>query len=239
MLRAVDLTRVYRLGGQEVRALDGVSLDVRQGEYLRVIGASGSGKSTLLNLLAGLDQPTSGRIETPVGDLTCIAPDELARWRSRYVGMVFQSFNLFNHRTALRNIELGLMFGGVPRERRRRTATAAASRLGLRERLQHRPAHLSGGEQQRVAFARALAKQPDLLLADEPTGNLDRVSAAEISGVLREMNRDGVTVILVTHDPELAVDDIHTTLRLSFGRLVGVTNHRRLMRHSRRAPGAA
>ncbi len=220
MIRTCQLRRVYHLGGEEVRALDGVDIELREGEYLRVIGASGSGKSTLLNLLAGLDRATSGRIETPMGDLASLSPRELAAWRSRHVGMVFQSFQLIHHRTALQNVELALLFAGTPRRERTARAVLQLEQLGLGSRLHHRPSDLSGGEQQRVALARALVKGPRLLLADEPTGNLDQENAAQISRTLAELNRSGMTVVLVTHDPLLAGGDSHRTIRMNYGKIV-------------------
>jgi putative ABC transport system ATP-binding protein len=228
MLRIEKLARVYRLGGQEIHALDEVSMEVREGEYLRVVGTSGSGKSTLLNLLAGLDHPTAGRIDTPLGDLGGMSRSELARWRSHYVGMVFQTFNLISHRTALQNVELGMLFAGVPRRERLSRAVAMLDQLGLGGRLHHRPADLSGGEQQRVALARALVKRPQLLLADEPTGNLDQENADQIASSLAERNRDGITVILVTHDANLAFGDVHRTVRLHYGRIAKDVVHRAL-----------
>jgi putative ABC transport system ATP-binding protein len=223
LIRTIDLHRIYRHGGEEVRALDGVSLEVREGEYLRVVGASGSGKSTLLNLIAGLDRATSGRIETPIGELSSLPPRDLALWRSRYVGMVFQSFNLIPHRTALQNVEIALLFGGEPRENRRHRAISQLERLGLGDRLHHPPADLSGGEQQRVALARALVKEPRLLLADEPTGNLDQENALLIARTFAELNRAGMTVVLVTHDAALADGVAHRTIRMNFGRVVSET----------------
>jgi putative ABC transport system ATP-binding protein len=223
VIRTIGLHRVYRLAGQEVRAVDGVGIEIREGEYLRIVGASGSGKSTLLNLLAGLDRATAGRIETPVGELSSLSRRELALWRSRHVGMVFQSFNLIPHRTALQNVELALLFGGTPREDRSKRAASQLERLGLGDRLHHRPADLSGGEQQRVALARALVKDPRLLLADEPTGNLDQENAAGTARTLAEMNRSGMTVILVTHDPSLADGDAHRTIRMNYGKVVDQT----------------
>ena len=219
MLQIRELTKVYRLGGREVRALDGVDLTIRQGEYLRIIGASGSGKTTLLNLIAGLDTPTAGRIETPDGCLSEMSPRQLAAYRSRQTGMVFQSFNLIPHRSALQNVELGMLFSGRPREERLAVAEEMLTRLGLGDRLHHRPADLSGGEQQRVALARALAKRPPLLLADEPTGNLDQTTSIEIAALLREWNARGLTIMLVTHDPELAAGDADRTVRMTYGRL--------------------
>jgi putative ABC transport system ATP-binding protein len=223
MLRVSGLTRVYRLGGQEIRALDGVDLEIRQGEYLRVVGASGSGKSTLLNLLAGLDTPTSGRIETPEGVLSEMPPRRLAGYRARVVGMVFQTFNLILHLTAQQNVELGMLFLDLPRVERRRRAVQMLERLGLGARTHHRPRDLSGGEQQRVALARALAKEPSLLLADEPTGNLDQATSAEIARLLGELNADGLTVVLVTHNLALAADEAERTLRMNYGRIVEET----------------
>ncbi len=219
MLRLTGVTRVYHLGGQEVRALDGIDLAVEKGELVRVVGASGSGKSTLLNLVAGLDRPTAGAVETPVGDLARADRRTLSEWRARWVGMVFQSFNLVPHRDALGNVELGLLFTPTPRRQRRRRAQAVLERLGLGDRLHHRPADLSGGERQRVAFARALVKDPALLLADEPTGNLDRTNAADIAALLAELSAGGVTVMLVTHDPALAADSCHRTVALRYGRI--------------------
>lgn len=220
MIRVRALHRIYNLGGREVRALDGVDFDLREGEYLRIVGASGSGKSTLLNLLAGLDRATSGTIETPMGELSSLPPRDLALWRSRQVGIVFQSFNLVPHRTALQNVELALLFGGAPRESRRRMAIAQLERLGLGDRLHHTPADLSGGEQQRVALARALVKGPWVLLADEPTGNLDQENSLLTARTLADLNRTGMTVVLVTHDPALADGTAHRTIRMNFGRIV-------------------
>jgi putative ABC transport system ATP-binding protein len=223
MLHAERLRRIYQLGGQEIRAVDGVDLSIREGEYLRIVGASGSGKSTLLNLIAGLDRPTEGRIDTPVGDLSSLPGRELAGWRSNHVGMVFQTFNLISHRTAVQNVELGMLFGGIPRKERHRRAAATLEQLGLGGRLHHRPRDLSGGEQQRVALARALVKRPKLLLADEPTGNLDQDNAVQIAESLAALSREGMTIVLVTHDPSLAVDDVHRTVRMSYGKIVEET----------------
>ncbi len=220
MLRASGLSRIYHLAGQEIRALDGVDLAVREGEYLRIVGASGSGKSTLLNLLAGLDRPTAGRIEVSGRVLSEMNSRALAGYRAREVGMVFQSFNLIPHRTALQNVELGMLFLGLARSERLERARRMLERLGLSDRLQHRPGDLSGGEQQRVALARALAKRPRLLLADEPTGNLDRETTHDLARLLAEQNAEGLTVMLVTHDPQLAEREAHRTLRMSYGRIV-------------------
>jgi len=231
MLRIRELTKVYELGHQEIRALDGVDLDVAPGEYLRIIGTSGSGKSTLLNLVAGLDTPTSGRIETPDGVLAAMSGRELAGYRARRVGMVFQSFNLIPHRTALQNVELALLFSGAAQSDRTRRAEEMLARLGLADRARHRPADLSGGEQQRVALARALVKEPDLLLADEPTGNLDRDTSTAIATLFDELNRRGLTILLVTHDLALGAAAAHRTLHMSYGRITGED------RGTRRDPG--
>lgn len=223
MLRVGGLTRIYRLGGQEIRALDGVDLEVPDGEYLRIVGASGSGKSTLLNLLAGLDTPTAGQISTPVGALSELSPRRLAQYRARVVGMVFQTFNLIPHLTARQNVELGMLFLDLPRAERQRRSLAMLERLGLADRVHHRPQDLSGGEQQRVALARALAKAPTLLLADEPTGNLDQTTSAEIARLLASLHAEGLTVILVTHNLALAASEADRTLEMSYGRIVRET----------------
>jgi len=220
LVRALELTRVYRRGPQEIRALDGVSLDIHAGEFVALVGSSGSGKSTLLNLLAGLDTPTSGRILVSGRPLSTQSPEALAHYRAHHVGMVFQAFNLVSHRTALQNVELAMYFNDTPREERRPRAEAMLARLGLGERLHHLPADLSGGEQQRLAMARALVKQPSLLLADEPTGNLDQANAHDIATLLTELNRDGLTVVLVTHDVALAERFARRMERIHYGRLL-------------------
>jgi putative ABC transport system ATP-binding protein len=215
-----DLRRYYRRGRSEVRALDGVSLRLERGEFLALIGASGSGKSTLLNLLAGLDTPTSGQIEFEGIELGGLGRRALSRYRALRIGMVFQSFNLIPHFTALRNVELAMYFNHTQPQVRRQRAGDILTRLGLADRLDHRPADLSGGEQQRVAIARALVKGPDLLLADEPTGNLDRESAALISELLSELNREGLTVIVATHDQVMAQAHAHRIIRMEYGRFI-------------------
>ncbi len=226
MISVENLERVYHLGGQEIRALDGVSLGIGEREYVRIIGASGSGKSTLLNLLAGLDRPTAGTITTPAGSLTQLSRRELAAWRSSHVGMVFQTFNLISHRTALQNVELAMLFSGVARRERVTRAETVLRDLGLAERMNHRPGDLSGGEQQRVALARALVKQPKLLLADEPTGNLDQENATQIAELLTRLNRGGIAIVLVTHDPSIAEDDADRTIRISYGKIAEEWEHR-------------
>jgi ABC-type lipoprotein export system ATPase subunit len=222
-LRTTGLERVYRRGTAEVRALDGIDLEVERGEFMGLIGASGSGKSTLLNLLAGLDTPTAGSIEIGGVALETLSRRRLAALRARTVGMVFQSFNLIGHLSALRNVELALVFGGVPARERTPRARRILERLGLGERLHHRPADLSGGEQQRVALARALVGEPELLLADEPTGNLDHDNTQSIAALLAELHAQGLTIILATHDLELAESAAGRTVRLHYGRVAADT----------------
>ena len=219
-IHTMDLCRYYRRGPHEVRALDRVSLAIARGEFVAVVGASGSGKSTLLALLAGLDTPTSGQIEVGGRQLATMSRKDLAGYRASRVGMIFQSFNLIPHRTALQNVELALYFDGTPWHERTGKARATLESLNLGDRLDHRPADLSGGEQQRVAIARALVKKPDILLADEPTGNLDYDHTRQIAGILTELNKQGITVIMVTHDQELAGQCAHRTMRLVYGRKV-------------------
>jgi putative ABC transport system ATP-binding protein len=213
------LCRTYGRGAQEVRAVDGANLGVGEGQFLAIVGASGSGKSTLLNLLAGLDTPTSGTIEFKGTALNSMSRRALAAYRAKRVGMMFQSFNLIHHRTALENVELALYFNGSPVRERRSSAASMLERLGLCDRMTHRPSDLSGGEQQRVALARALVKSPEILFADEPTGNLDESNAAEIISLLRELNARGLTIVMVTHDVEMAMRIAHRTLRMHYGRI--------------------
>ncbi len=226
VIRTEGVRRVYRSGPQEIRAVDGVDLAVGDGEFLAIVGASGSGKSTLLNLLAGLDTPTAGRIEFRGTALDTLSGRELAAYRARRIGMMFQSFNLVAHRTAVENVELALYFNGCPPRERRPRAGAILERLGLADRLDHRPADLSGGEQQRVALARALVKEPEILFADEPTGDLDRDNAEQIMELLAGLNRGGLTVVMVTHDLELAGRRARRAVRMHYGKIVGATDAR-------------
>jgi len=219
-LKTVDLCRYYERGAHTVRAVDGVNLTVNRGEFLGIVGASGSGKSTILSLLAGLDTPTSGFIEIEGVSLTALTRRELAAYRARRVGMVFQSFNLIPHYTALGNVEIALYFNDTPHRERRRLATAILEQLGLADRLDHRPADLSGGEQQRVALARALVKKPEILFADEPTGNLDQENTDQIAALLTDLNHQGITILIVTHDRELARACTKRTIRMHYGRIV-------------------
>ena len=204
-VEAVDVRRSYQLDGVSVEALRGVSLRIDPGEYVAVVGPSGSGKSTLMHLLGCLDRPTSGVLRVGDRDVATLGDGELAGLRNRTIGFVFQSFQLLGRTTALDNVALPLVYRGVRRAERRERAEAALTAVGLGHRLGHRPGQLSGGEQQRVAIARALVGEPALLLADEPTGNLDTASGAEILALLDGLVRDrGVAVVVVTHDPDVA-----------------------------------
>ena len=219
-IKTSGLCRYYQRGRNEVRAVDRVDLTVDRGEFAAVVGASGSGKSTLLNLLAGLDTPTSGHIEVGPQRLDRLSRREVASYRAGMVGMIFQSFNLISHQTALKNVELGLFFARVPRRERRDRAAAILDRLGMADRLDHRPADLSGGEQQRVAIARALVKKPEILFADEPTGNLDQDNSDAIVALLGDFNNDGLTVVMVTHDVEMAERTAGRIVKMHYGRIV-------------------
>lgn len=219
-VEAIALCRHYQRGPQIVRAVDDVSFGFQRGEFLAVVGASGSGKSTVLNLLAGLDTPTSGRIEIDGIVLGSLSRRELASYRAHRVGIVFQSFNLIAHYSALENVETALFFNDVPRTQRRNRAMAMLERLGLADRVHHRPGDLSGGEQQRVAMARALVKKPDILFADEPTGNLDHDNTSQIAKLLTALNRDGLTVVMVTHNLDMARRCAHRIIGMEYGHLV-------------------
>jgi putative ABC transport system ATP-binding protein len=205
LIHCEDLWKVYRLGDVEVQALRGLNLTIEQGEFVAVMGSSGSGKSTLMNMLGCLDQPTKGHYWLNGVDVAVLRADELAEIRNRQIGFVFQSFNLIPRTSALENAQLPLFYRGLPLREQRALATTALERVGLKGREQHYPTQLSGGQQQRVAIARALVTTPSLLLADEPTGNLDTESSREIMAILDRLNKaEGITVILVTHEPDIA-----------------------------------
>jgi putative ABC transport system ATP-binding protein len=204
LIEARDLSRVYNLDAGRVVALDGVTLDVEEGEFVSVMGPSGSGKSTFMNLVGCLDRPSSGRYRLGGTAVESLNADGLAALRNRAIGFVFQQFNLLPRTDALGNVELPMIYAGTERKARRERALAALARVGLADRSHHRPQQLSGGQQQRVAIARALVNAPSLLLADEPTGALDSRTAIEILGLFQDLNREGVTVVLVTHDSEVA-----------------------------------
>jgi ABC-type lipoprotein export system ATPase subunit len=221
-LRSENLCRHYRMGETLIRAVDGVSLDIRAGEFVALLGSSGSGKSSMLNLIAGLDRPTSGTVIVQDRDLAKLSREELAKYRLHVVGMVFQSFNLIPSMTLAENVELPLRFAEIERGRRENLVREALDRVGLRARKDHRPSELSGGEQQRAALARALINRPQLLLADEPTGNLDSHTGIEIMDLVREFNRQlGMTVVMVTHERALAERYAERMIFLADGKLIG------------------
>jgi putative ABC transport system ATP-binding protein len=218
-IEALDLTKIYNPGESEVRALDHVTLRIDHGEYVAIIGQSGSGKSTLLNLLGCLDVPTSGRLMINGCDVGRLNDNELSRIRSREIGFVFQGFNLIPALTARKNVELPLVYRRVRRGTRERLAEAALTLVGLEQRMDHLPSQLSGGQQQRVAIARALVVRPPVILADEPTGNLDSSSSREIMNIFGKIHQAGKTVILITHDQKVA-ENADRIIRIADGRVI-------------------
>jgi putative ABC transport system ATP-binding protein len=204
IIRIVELHRAYQMGAELIRALNGVSLEIRRNEYVAIMGPSGSGKSTMMNLLGCLDTPTAGEYWLNGQEVSGLSDDELARVRNREIGFVFQTFNLLPRATALHNVELPLVYAGARARERRERAVEALERVGLGHRMEHRPNELSGGQRQRVAIARALVNRPSILLADEPTGNLDSTTSEEIMRVFADLHRAGQTVIMVTHEPDIA-----------------------------------
>jgi len=217
MIELENVTKVYRMGEVEVYALNRVTLSIKQGEILSIVGASGSGKSTLLHVIGCLDRPTSGRYLFEGADVSRLNDNRLAEMRNKKFGFVFQEFNLLSRATALSNVELPLIYGG--NRYKRLQAMEALERVGLGARAKHKPTELSGGEQQRVAIARALVNNPALILADEPTGNLDSASTAEIISIFQQLNRDGITVIIVTHEADIAAQT-QRIIRLRDGEIV-------------------
>ena len=228
-IRTVSLVRHYRLGRSVIPAVDGVSLAAKRGEFIALLGASGSGKSTLLNLIAGLDRPDAGAIEVDGQDLGVMDSRQLAQYRRHTVGMVFQSFNLVPNMTLYENVELPMRFAETPRRERKSRALEALRRVGLSDRMNHRPSEMSGGEQQRAALARALVNEPKILLADEPTGNLDSKTGTEIMDLIRELNRTlEMTVVMVTHEKPLAERYARRLIFLGDGKLLSETENIKL-----------
>ncbi|MEM1205987.1 MAG: ABC transporter ATP-binding protein [Acidobacteriota bacterium] len=214
LIELQDVHKTYRVGTETVRALDGVDLRIDRGEYLAIMGTSGSGKSTMMNLLGCLDTPSTGSYRLDGTAVETLDDEELATIRNREIGFVFQTFNLLPRTSALKNVELPLVYGGVAADHRRRKAREALERVGLGDRVDHQPNELSGGQRQRVAVARALVNGPSILLADEPTGNLDSRTSEDIMGLFDELHRAGNTVILVTHEADIAEHALRTvTLR--------------------------
>jgi putative ABC transport system ATP-binding protein len=199
-----DVGKVYRSGSLEVAALQDITMAIEEGEFVAIAGPSGSGKSTLMHIIGCLDTPTGGTYHLAGQDVSTMSEDELAEVRNRRIGFVFQQFNLLSSLSAWRNVELPLSYAGVPRGDRKARAMQALTRVGLADRVEHRPGELSGGQQQRVAVARALVTEPNLILADEPTGNLDSVSTSEILGLLNDLHRSGRTIVLITHEQDVA-----------------------------------
>ncbi|MDH3674656.1 MAG: ABC transporter ATP-binding protein [Anaerolineae bacterium] len=219
MVRIADLTKIYQMGDIQVHALRGVSLAVHEGEYLAVMGASGSGKSTLMNMIGLLDRPTSGSYQIRGKEASDLSKSRLADLRNREIGFVFQQFNLLARVNARRQVELPLFYAGISNRQRRQMAEAALTQVGLADRSNHRPDELSGGQQQRVAIARALVNKPALLLADEPTGALDSKTGAEVMDLFDELHEQGLTIIMVTHEPHVA-ERAKRVITLSDGKIV-------------------
>ena len=219
IIRLEHISKIYHPGENEIRALSDVSLIIHKGEFVAIVGQSGSGKSTLMNLLGCLDTPSEGAYILEGSDVSTLSDHQLSAIRNRQIGFIFQGFNLIPSLTALENVELPLIYRGIGREERRRTARESLERVGLGNRIRHRPAEMSGGQQQRVAIARAIAAHPPILLADEPTGNLDSASGADVMEILRSLNRDGHTVILITHDSGIAAT-IDRVVHIQDGQIV-------------------
>jgi putative ABC transport system ATP-binding protein len=219
MIEIRDLVKVYEMGDIQVRALDGVSIDVDRGEFVAIMGPSGSGKSTLMNLIGCLDTPSAGTYRLNEQEVSRLDDDELARIRNKEIGFVFQTFNLLSRTSAVENVEVPLVYAGVPRHERHRRAKEMLEQVGLGDRMHHQPNELSGGQRQRVAVARALVNRPSILLADEPTGNLDSRTGEEIMQLFDELNRNGNTIVLVTHEEDIA-RHARRVVRLRDGKVV-------------------
>lgn len=219
LIEIKDMYKIYNPGENEVRAIDGVNLTIEHGEFVAIIGQSGSGKSTLMNMLGLLDVPTSGRYLLNGQDVDGLTDDELSEIRNKEIGFIFQGFNLITSLTAVENVELPLVYRGMKKDERHRLAIEALDRVGLSHRLDHLPKQMSGGQQQRVAIARAVAARPPIILADEPTGNLDSHSGVEVMKILHELHQEGRTVILITHDNDIA-KEAQRVIRIQDGQIV-------------------
>ena len=219
LIEICDMYKIYNPGEKEVRAIDGVNLTIEHGEFVAIIGQSGSGKSTLMNMLGLLDVPTSGKYLLNGQDVDGLQDDELSEIRNKEIGFIFQGFNLITSLTAVENVELPLVYRGMKKDERNKLAVEALNRVGLSHRLDHLPKQMSGGQQQRVAIARAVAARPPIILADEPTGNLDSHSGVEVMKILHELHEEGRTVILITHDNEIA-NEAQRIIRIQDGQIV-------------------
>jgi putative ABC transport system ATP-binding protein len=224
LIEMQELSKTYLMGDTKVHALRGVSLSIASGEFVAIMGPSGSGKSTLMNMLGCLDRPDQGVWRLNGEEIGRLSDDQLATIRNHTVGFIFQNFNLLSRSSALKNVELPLLYRGLKQEQRRQLASEALNRVGLADRLHHKPKELSGGQQQRVAIARALVGDPKIILADEPTGNLDSRSGLEIMSILQDLNQQGRTLIMVTHDPAIG-EQCHRIIRLLDGRVVSDQNN--------------
>ena len=219
LIEIKDIYKIYNPGENEVRALDGVSLTIERGEFIAIVGQSGSGKSTLMNMLGLLDVPTSGTYMLDGENVSHMTDDELSEIRNKQIGFIFQGFNLIPSLTAVGNVELPLVYRGMKKEERRKLAIEALERVGLSHRINHLPKQMSGGQQQRVAIARAVAARPPIILADEPTGNLDSHSGVEVMKILHELHNEGRTIILITHDNDIALE-AQRVIRIQDGQVV-------------------
>ena len=218
LIHIENMKKIYNPGENEVRALDGIDLDIEKGELVAIVGHSGSGKSTLMNMLGCLDTPTSGKYVLDGQDVASMTDNQLADVRNKEIGFIFQGFNLISNLDAVGNVELPLVYRGVSKNERKQLAMEALKSVGLEDRMKHKPNEMSGGQQQRVAVARAVAAKPQIILADEPTGNLDTKSTQEIMEILKELHRSGRTVIIITHDEEIA-SQAHRVIRILDGRI--------------------
>ena len=218
LIHIENMKKIYNPGENEVRALDGIDLDIEKGDLVAIVGHSGSGKSTLMNMLGCLDTPTSGKYVLDGQDVASMTDNQLADVRNKEIGFIFQGFNLISNLDAVGNVELPLVYRGVSKNERKQLAMEALKSVGLEDRMKHKPNEMSGGQQQRVAVARAVAAKPPIILADEPTGNLDTISTQEIMEILKELHRSGRTVIIITHDEEIA-SQAHRVIRILDGRI--------------------